>query len=82
MSELQPAFPSVFNRILSTKRKDEHQVKLELLKKDLDVVKTDLHTALANFDNVTDQNLIDFYIYQIQSAEVRYDHLIKEIKQL
>lgn len=45
-----------------------------------DIAKTRfaLETAYAGFDNVTDPDLIDCYIYEINSSLKRYKYLIEQ----
>lgn len=44
--------------------------------------KTDLDCAYQNFDHATDPDLIDCYIYQLKSAQMRYKFLLNRIKTL
>lgn len=45
-----------------------------------DIAKTQfaLETAYAGFDNVTDPDLIDCYIYEMNSAMKRYKYLLEQ----
>lgn len=60
--------------------------KYDLLKKSLmdDITKTqrELETAYAGFQYASDPDLIDCYIYEINSAGLRYRYLINQIKEL
>ncbi len=60
--------------------------KYDLLKKSLmdDISKTqrELETAYAGFQYASDPDLIDCYIYEINSADLRYRYLINQIKEL
>lgn len=60
--------------------------KYDLLKKSLidDINKTqrELETAYAGFQFASDPDLIDCYIYEINSADLRYRYLINQIKEL
>ena len=60
--------------------------KYDLLKKSLmdDITKTqrELETAYAGFQCASDPDLIDCYIYEINSADLRYRYLINQIKEL
>lgn len=60
--------------------------KYDLLKKSLidDINKTqrELETAYAGFQYASDPDLIDCYIYEINSADLRYRYLINQIKEL
>ena len=59
--------------------------KYDLLKKSLmdDITKTqrELETAYAGFQYASDPDLIDCYIYEINSADLRYRYLINQIKE-
>ena len=60
--------------------------KYDLLKKSImdDITKTqrELETAYAGFQYASDPDLIDCYIYEINSADLRYRYLINQIKEL
>ena len=60
--------------------------KYDLLKKSLmdDITKTqrEPETAYAGFQYASDPDLIDCYIYEINSADLRYRYLINQIKEL
>lgn len=43
--------------------------------------KTDLDCAYSNFEHATDPDLIDCYIYQLKSVQMRYKFLLDNIKQ-
>lgn len=47
----------------------------------LQQAKTDLDCAYLNFEHATDPDLIDCYIYQLKSAQMRYKFLLNRIKQ-
>lgn len=49
--------------------------------KNLQQAKTDLDCAYLNFEHATDPDLIDCYIYQLKSAQMRYKFLLNRIKQ-
>ena len=36
--------------------------------------------ALSNLENITDPDLIDCYIYELNAAQLRYQFLLKSIK--
>lgn len=43
---------------------------------DLERARDDLHCAYVNFENVLEPDLVDCYIYQLQSAQIRYQFLL------
>ena len=62
-----------------------------VLLEDLDKAKVDLDSAYANLANVLDQDLIDYatdpdlidcYIYELQSVQMRYKFLLGRVKQI
>ena len=53
-----------------------------VLLEDLDKAKVDLDSAYANLANVLDQDLIDCYIYALQSVQMRYKFLLGRVKQI
>ena len=53
-----------------------------VLLEDLDKAKVDLDSAYANLANVFDQDLIDCYIYELQSVQMRYKFLLGRVKQI
>ena len=47
------------------------------LREDIEKTRIALDTAYAGFDNATDPDMIDCYIYEINALLKRYDHLSK-----
>lgn len=45
-------------------------------------VRVSLETAHSNFENASDPDLIDCYIYELNAIHVRYKYLLKQIQQL
>ena len=50
------------------------------LLQELMMTKKAMYTAYSNLDNVTDPDLIDCYIYQLNSEQKRYKYLIERAK--
>ncbi|HAN09309.1 MAG TPA: DUF2508 domain-containing protein [Clostridiales bacterium] len=42
----------------------------------------ELDMAYKNFDNVSDTDLVDCYIYEVQSIQKKYEYLLKQAKKL
>lgn len=63
------------NSVLSDKR-------YALLLDDLDRTKHDLDSAYNNLSNAIEPDLIDCYIYEVQSVQMRYKFLLSRIKQI
>ena len=63
-------------------QKPEENRTYMLLKDDLEKTNLELETAYTNMQNVTEPDLIDYYIYQTQAAQVRYQYLLNCAKKL
>lgn len=61
------------NRTLS-----EEEIERNALLSDLEKTKKALETAYAGFDNVTEPDLIDCYIYEVNSVLKRYKFLMEQ----
>ena len=53
-----------------------------LLKDDLEKAASDLNAAYINFQNVTEPELIDYYIYHTKAMQTRYHYLLNCAKKL
>ena len=53
-----------------------------LIKEDLKQTAKDLADAYTNLENVVDPDLIDCYIYEINSVQMRYKFLLATIKKM
>lgn len=62
--------------------KEVPKTERQLLLEDLEKTKCELDTAYRGFDYVTDPDLIDCYIYDINATLKRYKHLLEEINAL
>ena len=62
--------------------KNEMLRKKNLLMDDIKKTRQALETAYNNFQCVSDPDLIDCYIYEINSADLRYKYLMNQIRQL
>ena len=51
------------------------------LLQELMMTKKAMYTAYSNLDNVTDPDLIDCYIYQLNSEQKRYNYLLAKAKE-
>lgn len=58
-----------------SKKKNVNSELLQIMK-DIDKTKFALETAYSNFDNVTEPDLIDCYIYEVNSSLKRYKYLL------
>ncbi|MEG1441030.1 MAG: DUF2508 family protein [Oscillospiraceae bacterium] len=50
------------------------------LELDANRAKRDVQSAMQNFENVSDPDVVDIYIYELRKAQTRYDHIIRELK--
>lgn len=66
-------FSSHTNRTLS-----EKEIEKNALLSDLEQTKKALEIAYAGFDNVTEPDLIDCYIYEVNSVLKRYKFLMEQ----
>ena len=53
----------------------------QYLLQEIALTKRALSAAYSNFDNATDPDLIDCYIYELKAAHLRYQFLLRHIKQ-
>jgi hypothetical protein len=71
-------FPSLVWRTKKAAPKPE----LELLKLQLEKTRSAMEAAYSNFENVSDPDLIDCYIYELNAVWKRYKFLLKQAKYL
>lgn len=48
----------------------------------IEKVKRALETAYANFNFVSEPDLVDSYIYEVKAMQLKYKYLIKQAKEL
>lgn len=53
-----------------------------ILKDDIERTAADLNDAYTNLQNVTDPDLIDYYIYHTKAVQMRYRYLLSCAKKL
>ena len=54
----------------------------QYLLQEIALTKRALSAAYSNFDNATDPDLIDCYIYELNAAQLRYQFLLRCFKSL
>ena len=54
----------------------------EALRNNLQLAKWELDNAYAGFEYATDPDLIDCYIYELNSVQMRYKFLLASIKKM
>lgn len=67
---------------LSPTSEDKPMTAQELLLQDIRKTQHALEVAYAGFDNATDPDLIDCYIYEVNSALKRYRFLINQAQRM
>lgn len=67
---------------LSERKKQKKDPNYYALIKDLEKTKQDLDLAYSNLSSVTEPDLIDCYIYEVQAVQMRYKFLLGRVKQL
>jgi len=65
-------------RMLEQKQKEFDMFEL---KEQLNETLRDINTASQNFEFAKETDLIDYYIYQMKASEMKYQYLIKKVKQ-
>lgn len=73
---------SIFRTIRRPEKEDAPLSYEDSLRYDLLLAKWDLENAYAGFDYVTDPDLIDCYIYQLNAAMKRYKYLLEKFTAL
>ncbi len=63
-------------------RQPEENKPYMLLKEDIEKTTSELNAAYTNMQNVTDPDLIDYYIYQTKAVQMRYRYLLSCAKKL
>ena len=63
-------------------KKDTNDTYYSLIKEDLQQTARDLADAYANLENVVEPDLIDCYIYELNSVQMRYKFLLSTIKKM
>lgn len=69
-------------KITKPEKEDVPLTAKELLLADIAKTQHALEVAYCGFDNVTDPDLIDCYIYEVNSALKRYRFLIEQAKSM
>lgn len=58
--------------------KEKTKTLRECILEDLEKTRYELETAYSGFDNVTDPDLIDCYIYEVNAVMKRYRYLLNQ----
>ena len=68
-------------RLFHQTRPTQEDIRYTVLLDDLERTKRELEHVYAAFSNVTEPDLIDAYIYQLNSAQLRYRFLLNSVKE-
>lgn len=67
-----------FSLLPQPESKEKPKTLRECILEDLEKTKYELETAYCGFDNVTDPDLIDCYIYEVNAVMKRYRYLLNQ----
>ncbi len=67
---------------LLKKKHSTTELRHKYLLQEINSTKKALAAAYSNFDNATEPDLIDCYIYQVNSEQKRYKYLLEQAKEL
>ncbi|MBQ4283966.1 MAG: YaaL family protein [Lachnospira sp.] len=68
-------------RLLKKKETPVVSYNEKYLMDEINMTKLALETAYSNFENATDPDLIDCYIYKVNSEQKRYQYLLARAKE-
>lgn len=63
-------------------KKTTNDTHYSLIKEDLQQTARDLADAYTNLENVVEPDLIDCYIYELNSVQMRYKFLLSTLKKM
>ena len=63
-------------------KKTTNDTHYSLIKEDLQQTARDLADAYSNLENVVEPDLIDCYIYELNSVQMRYKFLLSTLKKM
>ena len=69
---------------MSKKRREQKRLKAERerVRGEIGGILNELDCAWSAFNNITDKNLMDAYIYEISALQSRYNCAVKDLKAL
>lgn len=71
----------IYQYCKSAKEKKESREDIEDLMENLRKARNDWITANINYEFAKEEELIDYYAYLIKASQIKYDYLIKKIKE-
>jgi hypothetical protein len=79
------AFILIMDKINKTREKiissREKQEEMDQLLENLKIVQNELNIANTNYEFAKESELIDYYTYYIKATQIKYDYLLKQIKE-
>lgn len=60
----------------------KEETKYGSLLADIEKTKLALDSAYSNFENVSDPDLVDCYIYELNALQKRYKFLLRQVKEI
>lgn len=69
------------SKIMFGKKRTSPMSDADYLMREINMTKEAIYTAYSNLDSVTDPDLIDCYIYQLNSEQKRYKYLLQKAKE-
>ena len=67
---------------MKQKKKDPACQVREQLEREIERLQQSLETVNSNFDNVSDPDLVDSYIYELNALSFRYKYLLRQMREL
>lgn len=67
--------------MLNLFKKDKENLYFNPLIDEIESAKNDLSAAYSNFENAIEPDMIDSYIYELQSIQLRYKFLLTKIRE-
>lgn len=85
-SILKDTFERVFRTVISLRRvnKKSSDIEFEEVNELMSMIKDTKNawrTSILNFEYMTEQELIDYYSYQIKAHQLRFEYLLRKAKE-
>lgn len=71
-----------FREIYSEAELRDPETDRNVLLKSIRQARQDWLSAVSNFEQADDSDLIDYYIYKMKACQVRYNYLLKKAKEI
>lgn len=80
--DIDKHFSILKGRIIMKKKQSAASIHQKKLLDDIKKTRQALDTVYCNFQYVSDPDLIDCYIYEMNSVHLRYKYLLKQLQKL